>query len=168
MVDIVYCIDICESMLEGSVQYSEELFDKICGELAKGLSLVKICSQKGMPNPDSVYTWIRTKPGLPERYARAKEDSADVLAEQILDIADDGTNDTYTRVDEDGVPMVDVINHDHINRSRLRVDARKWVAAKLKPKKYGDKLNAEVGGVGGGPVVLQIVTGVPLPDAPHE
>lgn len=66
---------------------------------------------------------------------RAREAQADLLAEQILQIADDGTNDTQT--DDEGRVRVD---QDVIARSRLRVDARKWLASKMAPKKYGDKI----------------------------
>jgi hypothetical protein len=77
-----------------------------------------------------------------EMYARARQERADLLADEIVEIADDGRNDTY--VDDEGKVRVD---HDVIARSRLRVDARKWVAAKLKPRVYGDKLelSGEIG-----------------------
>lgn len=131
--------------------YSEELFDRICGLLAKGWSLAKICRQEEMPNPDTVYTWLRTTPGLSDRYARAKEDSADVLAEQINDIADtDPERDDAGKIDPGDV-----------NNRRLRIDARKWVAAKLKPKKYGDRIANEISGADGQPIVINVVTGVP-------
>lgn len=79
--------------------------------------------------------WIEANEGFRKNYARAREDQADVLAEEILQIADDGLNDTYT--DEKGNECT---NQDVIARSRLRVDARKWYASKLAPKKYGEKL----------------------------
>ncbi len=69
-----------------------------------------------------------------KRYAISREQQAERMAEELLDIADDGSNDT--QVDEKGRRIVDF---DHINRSRLRVDTRKWIASKLLPKKYGDK-----------------------------
>jgi hypothetical protein len=71
-----------------------------------------------------------------EQYARAMELRADKMADDILQIADDGLNDSYT--DENGVVRV---NQDVIARSRLRVDARKWLASKMAPKRYGDKLD---------------------------
>lgn len=69
-------------------------------------------------------------------YARAREARADKLAEDILTISDDGANDTM--VDEHGKK---VVNQDVIQRSRLRVDSRKWLASKMLPKKYGEKLD---------------------------
>jgi hypothetical protein len=70
----------------------------------------------------------------PDQYARAREAQADKFAEEILQIADDGSNDTYET--ENGTAT----NHDVIARSKLRVDARKWLASKMAPKKYGEKL----------------------------
>lgn len=77
-----------------------------------------------------------------QQYARAREVQAETMAEEMLAIADDGINDTCQ--DADGRTIV---NHDVIARSRLRVDARKWLASKLAPKKYGDRLElaGEVG-----------------------
>lgn len=86
----------------------------------------------------------------PEQYARARDVQADRFAEDILAIADDGRNDTYQT--DDG----EVTNHDVIARSRLRVDARKWLASKMAPKKYGDKL--AVGGADDLPPLQQSLT----------
>jgi hypothetical protein len=79
--------------------------------------------------------WIEAHPDFRNQYARAREAQADRMAEEILEIADDGRNDTYT--DEDGNERT---NQEIVARSRLRVDARKWLAAKMAPKKYGDKI----------------------------
>ncbi len=79
----------------------------------------------------------------PEQYARAMDVRADRFAEDIIQIADDGANDTYQT--ENGPAT----NHDVIARSRLRVDARKWLAGKMAPKKYGDKVALEGPGPGG-------------------
>ena len=79
--------------------------------------------------------WISDDPSRNEQYARAREAQADKVAEEILTIADDGRNDTY--LDDDGNERTD---QDVIARSRLRVDARKWLASKMAPKRYGEKL----------------------------
>ena len=81
-------------------------------------------------------------------YARAKEQQAHVHAEDALDIADERSGDVL-KVTEDGETRWD---YENINRSKLRVDTRKWFAAKLLPKVYGDK-TLHVGGDGEGPVV---------------
>jgi hypothetical protein len=93
-----------------------------------------------MPDARSVFRWLAANEDFRQQYARAREAQADFMAEEILQIADDGRNDTYQT--DDG----EFVNHDVIARSRLRVDARKWLAAKMAPKKYGDKI-----GIGGAP-----------------
>ena len=80
-----------------------------------------------------------------------REAQADRFADEIIEIADDATNDWMER--RQGEETVRVVNHEHIQRSRLRVDARKWLMAKLAPKKYGDSV-ALTGG-GGGPLVIK-------------
>ena len=127
--------------------YTPEIGAAICERLADGESLKSICAADDMPCKASVYLWLGKHPEFMDMYTRAREDQADTLADEIVQIADDGKNDTY--VTEAGQ---EVVNHDHIARSRLRVEARKWVAAKLKPKKYGDKVETTVQGPGGGPV----------------
>ena len=76
---------------------------------------------------------------------------ADTLADEITDIADDSSNDWMDRKTKSG-DTIRVIDHEAINRSRLRVDARKWIASKLKPKKYGEKLDLTHQGPNGGPI----------------
>lgn len=98
----------------------------------------------------TVFRWLAQHGEFQEQYARAREAQADYLAEEILDIADDGTNDWMER---EGNTLVD---HEHISRSKLRVDARKWLMSKLLPKKYGDRQTTEHIGAGGGPVKFVI------------
>jgi hypothetical protein len=127
--------------------YSQIIADAICEEIATtDHSLRRICDAEGMPSPSTVYLWLGRVLEFSEQYARARERQADVLAGQILEISDDGSRDiTQT---EDG----EVVNHEHIQRSRLRVDSRKWLASKLAPKKYGEKVAAELSGPNGGPI----------------
>jgi hypothetical protein len=115
--------------------YTEETASAICTEIASGRSLNSICKDEGMPHMATVFRWLEVNEAFRDKYARAREAQADALFEQILDIADDGKNDTT--IDDDGNIRTD---HDVIARSRLRVDARKWMAGKLRPKKYGDRL----------------------------
>ena len=116
--------------------YSLELAARICERLADGESLKAICSADDMPNKATVYLWLTKHPEFSDMYARAREDQADTLADEIIEIADDSRRDTIT--DERGN---EVCNTEWINRSRLRVDARKWIAAKLKPRKYGERVD---------------------------
>jgi hypothetical protein len=98
-----------------------------------------------MPDCATVFAWMRRFPEFLKQYARAKEESADAMAEEILEIADDGRNDWMERhgeKTEDGEPVKGwQLNGEHIQRSRVRIDTRKWLASKLKPKKYGDRVD---------------------------
>ena len=131
--------------------YSEALTDEICGELSESsVSLNTICKRDGMPKYRTVMQWLERYPEFAQKCARARDLQADVLAEQTLEIADDTSGDTTVNADGDTV-----VDHDHISRSRLRVDTRKWIAGKLKPKKYGDKL-LHTGADGEGPVQFAV------------
>lgn len=141
--------------------YTVAIADRICQRIACGESLNKICKGKGMPDMATVLRWLGKHENFCGKYARAREVQADTLADQILDIADEGINDTYT--DDDGNERT---NHDVIARSRLRVDARKWYASKLAPKKYGEMVKQEITGAGDGPLTVEIVRYAP--DTPAE
>lgn len=112
-------------------EYTSEMADRICDLIASGESVSKIAGFAGIPVQDTIYRWIREHAEFSEKYTRAREQQAEVLAEQIVSIADDESKD---------------VDGDAVKRSHLRVEARKWVAAKLLPKKYGDKLDLNVSG----------------------
>ena len=118
-------------------KYNKEIASKICKRIMLGESMRSITKDEEMPNPDTVYLWLSTHEEFSEQYIKAKEDQADTLAEEILDIADNATNDWMATNDPDNPGYKQ--NGEAINRARLRVDARKWLASKLKAKKYGDK-----------------------------
>lgn len=120
--------------------FTQEMADLICDALAEGYSLRRICKGEGMPNIATVCRWLAGNDEFRKQYAHAREIQADTLFDETLDIADDGSNDTY--LDEDGNQRTD---HDVIARSRLRVETRKWMAGKLKPKVYGDKVDLNHG-----------------------
>lgn len=103
--------------------YSDELTARICERLALGESLANICRDDEMPAMSSIFLWLGKYPEFSERYARAREAQAEAHADRIVEIADDDTIDP--------------------NHKRIMVDARKWIASKLKPKRYGDKLDLE-------------------------
>lgn len=132
--------------------FTQEIADRICEELAQGTSLRTICKTEAMPPMGTVFRWLADDryASFREQYARAREVQADTLFDEILQIADDGLNDTYK--DDEGKVRVD---QDVIARSRLRVDARKWMAGKLRPKVYGDKL--ELAGNPDAPLTVEIV-----------
>lgn len=130
--------------------YNSEIATRICEHLAEGRSLRSFCALESSPNKSTVMRWLREHDEFRDQYAHAREDQAEILADEIIDVADDGTNDYTTRMRGD--EEVEVVNNDHITRSRLRVDARKWFAGKVRPKKYGDKGTIELTGKDGGPI----------------
>ena len=126
-------------------EYTADVAATICAQLVEGKSLRSICRQEEMPGLTTVFVWLQKHPDFAEQYARAREAQADTLADEITDIADDSANDYHDRELADG-SKERVVDTEHINRARLRVDARKWIASKLKPKKYGDIRDVTVSG----------------------
>lgn len=135
--------------------YTEELGLAICERIADGESLRSICLLEDMPAKSSVFKWLAIHDQFADHYARARDAQADALADEMLDIADDGSNDWMERSEKKGGGWEE--NGEAIGRSRLRLDARKWIASKLKPKKYGDKLDLDHSGG----MSIQVITGVP-------
>ena len=91
-------------------KYTQELADKICEELSMGNSIRTVCAPTEMPSPKTFYSWLRRYPEFLKQYEVAKQESTDAMAEDLLDIADDGTNDYMERQDKDGVGQGWVIN----------------------------------------------------------
>lgn len=134
-------------------KYSEKTAETICKRLIEGESLRTICKDKAIPAMSTVCGWLATleHPFL-EHYAHARQIQAEMFADEMMDIADNGTND-YMET-KDGI---DKYNGDAIQRSKLRVDTRKWISSKLLPKKYGDKIQQEVSGKDGKDLVIKLV-----------
>lgn len=120
--------------------YTTDLALEICRRLAGGESLRAICRGDEMPHESTVRAWaIDDHDGFYTQYARARELQMEAWADEIVEISDDGTNDWIARQFGQG-KIEEVVNHEYINRSRLRVDTRKWLLSKLKPGTYGDKI----------------------------
>lgn len=114
--------------------YNETIAALICERVATStLGLNKICLAEDMPVKSTVNLWRYKYPEFSTQYALAKLIQADLLAEECLEIADNDSNDS--RIDP--VTGFEVCNTEFIARSRLRIDTRKWLAAKLLPKQYG-------------------------------
>lgn len=123
--------------------YTDDKANIICERIADGESLKAICGGEDMPDKATVFRWLSVNETFRDLYARAREAQADALVDEIPDIADDGTNDWMERHSPDGENLGWRENGEAVSRSKLRVDARKWVAAKLRPKKYGEKLEVD-------------------------
>lgn len=120
--------------------YTEELAETICLRLAEGESLRSVCRDDGMPCKQTVLRWISRIPEFRAQYVRAKEEGAEAIAEELFDIADDGTNDWMEKLDKEGEVVGYQLNGEHVQRSKLRIDTRKWYLSKIMPKKYGDRI----------------------------
>jgi hypothetical protein len=124
--------------------YNKSIAAYICNELIKGRSLTSICRESNMPSMPTVFSWLNSsKPyyidDFFKSYSIAREIQAEILANQIIDIADDGSHDIYLIRDRNGKEVMKV-NYDHIKRCELRIHARKWLASHLLPRKYGKKV----------------------------
>src|SRR3990167_2608340 len=117
-------------------RYTSELATEICDAIAANSKGVKkLCAENPhWPNKDTIFTWIKNNSEFSDQYARAKAQQIEALVDEIIDIADNSTQDEI--INDQGVR---VCNSEFIARSRLRIDTRKWLAAKLCPRLYGDK-----------------------------
>lgn len=120
-----------------------EIEDAILSAIAEGIPLREICRREDMPSWRAVYDWLEADEDFASRFARARELGYEALAEETLDIADDGTNDWVERRMKDGSTAI-VLNGEHVQRSRLRIDTRLKLLAKWSPTKYGDKQTHEI------------------------
>jgi hypothetical protein len=128
--------------------FSQEKADIICARLAEGESLNAICKDADMPAESTVRSWaLDDVHGFSANYARAREIGYEKHAEQIIDLADEARIGVKITRKADG--GIEEVEGDMVERSRLQIDARKWILAKMLPKKYGDKLDlAHSGTVG--------------------
>lgn len=138
-------------MVDGRDWDRELVMDHICDKLAtssRGLGNILLAGygENCLPSYSTVMKWMEEDKALSDRYTRAKEAQADFMADEILDVADDGRNDWMEQLDKEQQPAGYKLNGEHVQRSRLRVESRKWLAAKLKPKKYGDRTEVEHSG----------------------
>jgi Bacteriophage Sf6, terminase small subunit-like len=125
-----------------SMSYTQAMADTICARLAEGETLRSICSDHEMPSAPTIYKWVMDIDSFAKQYARARSVQADVLAEQTLDIADENPAKAFKDIEGDDKTVV-MLDGASVQLQRLRIDARKWFASKVAPKKYGEKLDVE-------------------------
>jgi hypothetical protein len=123
--------------------YNETLAETICMQLAVGRSLASVCREETMPDKSTVFRWLYKHPEFRDRYAYAKEIGCYAIEEEALEIADDGTNDWMAdnRPDAEGYKL----NGENVQRSRLRVDTRKWFMERIAAKRFGNKVDVNHG-----------------------
>lgn len=128
--------------------YSTALCAEICERIANGESARGICRDDDMPSFVTVLSWLDKYPEFLSQYERARMMQADALVEEALEIVDDGSNDWMERFAKDNPDQAIgwQLNGEAVQRSRLRADHRRWWAAKLQPKKYGEKQAVELSG----------------------
>lgn len=148
--------------------YTPELAAEICDRLSDGQTLREICRDDHMPTEAAVRQWaIADREGFSSQYDAARLKGYARMADELIEIADDGTNDWVERQNKDGSTYT-AVDSEHIQRSRLRVDTRKWLLSKALPKVYGDKVTQEIQGPDGGPVPIALVELRPVAAKPDE
>jgi hypothetical protein len=121
-------------------RYSKELGDQICELLADGKTLRAACRQLGMADERSVRRWaLDADHPFAKQYEQARFVGYFAMADDIVDISDDSASDWIEREGKDG-KSERVIDHENVQRSRLRTENRKWLLSKALPKVFGDKL----------------------------
>lgn len=136
--------------------YTIELGQLICERIAAGEALIAICKEPDIPTMSTVFTWIEKFPEFAQSYARARDKRLQVMAEEIQAIADDSSGDLIEVVDKKGRTKT-IVDQENIQRSKLRVDTRKWLLSKLAHKTYGDRTALEHSGPGQGPLEIRVV-----------
>ena len=125
-------------------EYTEAIANEILERLAQGQTLRTICKDDHLPPESTVRWWVVTdREGFSAHYTRARDLGLDAVADELFDIADDGSNDLMTITKGDYSYQVE--NKEVTNRSRLRVDTRKWYLSKMAPKRYGEKVEHNFG-----------------------
>ena len=130
--------------------YTVEVATIITTRIMGGESLRAVCRDEAMPARSTVHLWIAMNKAFSDQYARACEIRAEEMFDEMFDIADNSANDYMLR--GSGEDATEVVNSEAIQRSRLRIDTRKWALSKMNPKKYGEKITQEVVGKDGGPI----------------
>ena len=142
----------------------EKLFETIFELIENGKSLRKALATVKLSS-STFFIWIDENENKSKQYARACEERAEALLDEMLDIVDDKSNDIIETDLGDGI-IVEKPNNEVIQRSRLRYDARKWLISKLNPKKYGEKMDVTSGGdkIQSAPTSINIGIVKPLED----
>jgi hypothetical protein len=125
--------------------YTESIAREICERMSEGEVLKQILRDEHMPDRKTVMNWLRARPEFDAEYIRAREQMMDVWAEEVVEIAEDGTNDWMERELAAG-RIVTVTNNEAVARSKLRVDSRRWLLSKLRPETYGDSQRIDLKG----------------------
>lgn len=120
--------------------FNKHIADVICTRIAEGQSLREIVKTEGMPDRTTVYDWLIRDENFAHQYTRAREEQAETLADEIIAIADEQPEIVAVIDKKTGALIEHKLDGAYLQWQKNRIDARKWTAMKLKPKKYGDRL----------------------------
>jgi hypothetical protein len=124
--------------------YTDHIAQLICLRISEGESLRTITQDEEMPDRATIYRWLLQRPDFCDQYARAREEQADTLADEILAIADE-TPEMNPIIDKRTGELIEMQMHSaYVQWQKNRIDARKWTAMKLRPKKYGDMVRQSI------------------------
>lgn len=130
--------------------YTVEEAEAICRHIAEGNSLVKYCKDNKR-DYSAIIKWMNNNPDFAKNYAHAREEQAEYLASEIMVLCDEKPP---LIIDKNGNKCID---NGWVTNQKNRIEARKWAAAKLKPRVYGDKQQLEVTGKDGEPLSMRII-----------
>ena len=122
----------------------EKAINDILEHVASGKSVKSLIDHSGrdvIPSYTTWCEWLKESTDLADNYARAMESRQEVIFEEILVIADDQEGDVYKN--DEGIEFT---NHNVIQRSKVRIEARQWVLGRMNAKKYGNKIDMTSGG----------------------
>lgn len=132
-------------------KYTLKLAEKVCAEIMNGRSLRSICTDAGMPNKSTVMRWMAGNEDFVKLYTAAKAIQAEGFADELIAIADTPQLGKKT-VRKNG--KVETTTGDMIEHRKLQVSSRQWIIERILSKKYGTKIQQEITGRDGGPVVI--------------
>jgi len=120
--------------------YTPKLGRRICEYLMMKKSLVDICKMDGMPTDRTVIRWLSNPKmtAFRDEYYHARRVQAEIYVDEIFTIADASADDWIPSINKHGEQNGWKPDNEAIQRSRLRVDTRKWYAGKLIPRIYGE------------------------------
>lgn len=124
------------------IKFTQAMADRLCEYIISGKSLRSFCAQDDAPCTTTVLKWLKMYPDFAVQYARAREEQAEAHIDELIEISDDMTLKAEDR--------------------RVKIDTRKWIACKLKPRKYGEKIANEISGIDGGPIETKDVSDIEI------
>ena len=134
--------------------FSQQLADQICYRIASGETLTAILQDDNMPTYPTVWAWLNDRPAFSLAYYRARMEQMRTWADQIIHLADDSEHDWIKVTGKRGESRPDMLNREHIERTKIRIASRQWLMARLNPAEFGENVARGEGSTGGGQAIL--------------